>query len=81
MRSARFDPELEELVRRAAAHEGASVSEFLRRAAAERAQRTLDRRPSEQLAAVVGAVRSDGGRADRTGDAFTDLLDKRRHRS
>jgi hypothetical protein len=77
----RLDPELEELVRRAAAHEGASVSEFLRRAAADRAQRTLARRPGDELADVIGAVRSDGGRARRSGVAFADVLDERRGRA
>jgi hypothetical protein len=78
MRSIRLDPELDDLVRRAAAREGASVSEFLRRAAVERAQRTLAQR--EQLADVIGAVRSEGGVAAQTGDAFADLLEHRPHR-
>jgi Protein of unknown function (DUF1778) len=78
MRSVRLDPELEALVRRAAAQEGATVSEFLRRAVAERAERTLAQRPSEQLEDVVGAVRSAGGQAGRTGEAFGDLLADRR---
>jgi hypothetical protein len=73
--------ELDERVRHAAALEGASVSEFLRRAVAERADRVLAQRPSEQMGGVIGAVRSKGGRAARTGDAFGDLLtDKRRSR-
>jgi hypothetical protein len=76
MRSIRLDPELDELVRRAAAQEGTSVSEFLRRAAAERAKRTLDKR--DQLADVIGAVRSDGGAAANTGSTFGDLLVERR---
>jgi hypothetical protein len=76
MRSIRLDPELDDLVRRAAAQEGSSVSEFLRRAAAERARRTLDQR--DQLADVIGAVRSDRGAAADTGSAFADLLEERR---
>jgi hypothetical protein len=81
MRSVRLDPELDRLVRRAAAREGSSVSEFLRRAAGERARRTLEEDPRDRLADVIGAVRSDGGRAAHTGDAFSDLLaDKRRKR-
>lgn len=76
MRSLRLDPELDELVKRAAAHEGASVSEFLRRAAAERARHTLDQR--DQLTDVIGSVRSHGGAAVRTGSAFSDLLEGRR---
>jgi len=75
----RLDPELDDLVRRAAAREGSSVSEFLRRAAEERARRTLS--PSEQLVDVIGAVRSDGGgAAERTGEAFASLLEHQRDR-
>lgn len=72
MRSVRLDPELDELVRRAAAQEGASVSEFIRRAAADRARRTLGAR--DQLDDVLGAVRTEGGVARRTGAAFGELL-------
>lgn len=75
MRSVRLDPELDQLVRRAAAREGASVSEFLRRAAAERAQRTLG--PRHPLDDVIGAVRTEGGAARRTGAAFGVLLSDR----
>jgi hypothetical protein len=81
MRSLRLDAALDERVRRAAARENASVSEFLRLAAAERADRTLSQRNSERLADVIGAVRGDGGVAHRTGDAFGDLVaDKHRRR-
>ncbi len=79
MRSLRLDPELDELVRTAAAREGASISEFLRRAAAERAARVLGQAASERLGDVIGAVRSDGGRAARSGDAFGELLADERH--
>jgi hypothetical protein len=75
MRSVRLDPELEQMVRRAAAQEGASVSEFLRRAAAERAGRILDSR--DRLDDVIGAVRTKGGAARRTGRAFGELLSGR----
>jgi hypothetical protein len=80
MRSLRLDPELDERVRRAAALEGSTVSEFLRRAAAERAERTLADRSSERLADVVGVVRGGGGRARDTGGAFADLLSERRRK-
>jgi hypothetical protein len=78
MRSVRLDPELDEIVRRAAAQEGASVSEFMRRAVADRARRTLGAR--DQLEDVLGAVRTDGGVARRTGVAFGELLQARRER-
>jgi hypothetical protein len=77
VRSVRLDKELDELVRRAAAREGESVSEFLRRAASERAHRTLADRPVAQIADVIGAVHSDGGRARQTGESFADLLSER----
>jgi hypothetical protein len=79
MRSVRLDPELDELVKRAAAQEGSSVSEFLRLAAAERARRTLAKR--DQLADVIGAVRTGGGAAKRSGAAFGELLRSRRDES
>jgi hypothetical protein len=77
VRSLRLDPELDELVRRAASREGESVSEFLRRAAAERARRTLAG-DDRELADVIGAVRSEGGSARRTGTAFGELLAERK---
>ena len=79
MRSVRLDPELDELVKRAAAQEGSSVSEFLRLAAAERANRTLATR--DQLQDVIGAVRTGGGVARRSGAAFGELLNSRRTKS
>ena len=74
MRSLRLDPDLDEKVRRAAAAKGESASEFLRQAAAERAEETLASRPSERFADVIGVVRGGGWRARRTGGAFTESL-------
>lgn len=78
MRSLRLEPELDERVRRAAAAEGSSVSEFMRRAAAERADRTLSHRNSDRVADLVGAIHGGGGNARDTGTAFRDLLADRR---
>lgn len=78
MRSLRLDPELDARVRQAATVEGSSISEFLRRAAAERAERTLAKRGSERLADVVGIVHGGGGRARETGKTFADVLTERR---
>lgn len=79
MRSLRLEPELDVRVRRAAAAEGSSVSEFLRRAAAERADRTLAVRNSDRLADAIGAVRGGGtSRSRETGAAFGELLAERR---
>jgi len=80
MRSLRLDPDLDERVRRAAAVKGESVSEFLRHAAAERADETLSAHPSKRFADVAGAVHGGGGRARRTGDAFGASLAEDRER-
>ncbi len=74
MRSLRLDGDLDEKVRRAAAIRGESVSEFLRRAAAERAEDTLAGTVRERFADVAGVIHGGGGRARRTGDAFRDVL-------
>ena len=80
MRSLRLDPDLDERVRRAAAVEGESVSEFLRHAAADRAEKTLSACASEHFADVAGVVHGGGGRARRTGDAFAGSLVEDRER-
>lgn len=78
MRSLRLDPDLDEKVRRAAAAKGETVSEFLRQAAAERAAETLAGRSSKQFADVAGIVHGGGGRARRTGHAFTESVATKR---
>lgn len=78
MRSIRVDDELDIRVRQAAAAEGASVSEFIRRAASERADHTLATGASERLADVVGAVHGGGGQARDTGAAFANALARRK---
>ena len=78
MRSLRLDPDLDERVRRAAAVKGESVSEFIRHAAAERAEETLSALPSDRFADVAGIIHGGGGRARRTGAAFTEILKENR---
>ena len=78
MRSLRLDERLEQRLQKAAAAEGTSVSEFIRRAADERASRTLANEPNDQLADVIGTVRTNGGRARKTGKAFTEIVAERR---
>jgi hypothetical protein len=78
MRSVRLDDDLDVRVRRAAAAEGASVSEFIRRAVAERAESALADGTGERMADVIGVIHSKGGRARDTGTAFADLLVQRR---
>jgi hypothetical protein len=77
MRSLRLDNRLDEMTRRAAAIEGSSVPEFMRRAIAERAERTLAGGVQERLYDVIGAINGGGGRAHDTGGAFVDLLAQR----
>jgi hypothetical protein len=78
MRSLRLDDQLERRLQKAAAAEGTSVSEFIRRAADERAARTLADESADRLGDIIGAVRTTGGRASRSGKAFADLLADRR---
>lgn len=56
------------------------MSEFLRRAAAERAEETLAHHPSERFADVAGVVNGGGGRARQTGAAFSEALAEDRKR-
>lgn len=74
MRSLRLDDELDARVQQAAAIEGASVSEFLRRAAAARAETTLAVQAGEGLADVIGSIHGGGDRARNTGTAFVEQL-------
>lgn len=74
MRSLRLDDTLDEKVQRAAAIKGESVSEFIRRAADARAEETLSAAARHRFADVIGVVRSEGGRAERSGEAFAELL-------
>jgi len=77
MRSLRLDPELDERVRRAAYLAGETVSQFLRQAAAERADQALAASAHHPFADVAGVVHGGGGRARRTGEAFTELIQRR----
>ena len=80
MRSLRLDPHLDDLVRRAAALRGESVSEFLRRAATARADETLAAHGSGPFADVAGAVHGGGGNARRSGSAFVAVLAENRRK-
>lgn len=81
MRSLRLSEDLDEQVRRAAELEGSTVSEFLRRAASERAERALASDPAERLSYAIGAVEGRGGDlARRTGAAFADIVEEKHRR-
>ncbi len=74
MKTLRLDLRLEKRLQRAAAIVGESLSEFIRRAAAERADTVLNTGGHEDFADVLGVIHVGGGRARRTGEAFTDIL-------
>lgn len=57
---------------------GESLSQFLRRAAAERADVVLTAGRSVDFADVLGVIHGGGGRARRTGDAFADIISERK---
>lgn len=58
------------------------MSEFMRRAIAERAERALESNAIGRLEDVIGAVHGGGaGSARRSGEAFGDLLSRRGKRS
>lgn len=81
MRSLRLSDDLDAQVQRAAAQEGASVSEFLRRAAGERAERMLAADPVERLSYAIGAVEGRGDDLARdTGAAFADIVEEKHRR-
>jgi hypothetical protein len=77
MKSLRLDPDLEDRLQRAAAVTGESLSEFIRRAAAARADATLSAAAGAAFDDVLAVVHGGGGRARRTGAAFTDAVAQR----
>ncbi len=74
MKSLRLDRTLLERLQKAAAVTGETLSEFIRRAAAARADAVLSGEPDHDWSDVIGAVHGGGGRARRTGEAFADLV-------
>jgi hypothetical protein len=70
VRSLRLNQDLDDKVRRAAEISGQSVSEFIRRAAEDRADETLTALPGGRFDDVAGVVHGGGGRARRSGEAF-----------
>jgi Ribbon-helix-helix protein, copG family len=74
VKSLRLDPKLAERLERAAAAAGESLSEFIRRAAAARADALLSDEVDDDWSDVVGVVHGGGGRARRSGEAFQEML-------
>jgi hypothetical protein len=73
VKTLRSDPEREKL-QRPASVAGVSLSEFIRQAAAERADAVLRTNPREDVADVLGIIHGRGNQARHTGQAFSDLL-------
>jgi hypothetical protein len=78
LRSVRLDEELEARLREAARVCGKPVSTIIREAVEGYCDRVLSDRLDQRLADVIGVVRSEGGRARSTGQAFRDLMTERR---
>ena len=74
MKSVRLDAALETKLRAAARMEGISESELIRQAIGQRCDAILANRADLRLADVIGIVNLGGGVAERTGEAFTELL-------
>lgn len=73
-RSIRLDPELEERLVEVAKRDGVTVSAVARAAIKEYCEKKLDVTLYDVMKDYVGIVSSDFLCADRTGEAFTDLL-------
>jgi len=80
VKSVRIDPDLERRLARAAAVRGETVSEFIRQAAADRADATLSMHALVSFDDILGVVKGGGGQAERTGAAFTDIVAERARR-
>jgi hypothetical protein len=80
MKSVRLDDNLEAKLERAARALAMTQSEFLRDALARRCDEVLGDSLQQRLAAVVGIVKSSGGRAAHSGTAFRAALSRRRRR-
>jgi len=81
MKSVRLDETLEARLEEAARVSGKSVSEIIRQAIDERCEHILGQRLAHRLTDVIGAIRSDGGRARRSGKRLAETLRRRVRRS
>jgi hypothetical protein len=79
-KSFRLNPELERRLEQAAAREGVPASELIRDAVRRRCDEVLGGTLLQDLGNIVGAVDVGGEHSRRTGDAFAELLRKRRTR-
>jgi hypothetical protein len=74
MKSVRLDAALEMKLREAARLEGISESALIRQAIEQHCDAVLSNRADLRLADVIGKVNLGGGVAERTGEAFAELL-------
>jgi predicted transcriptional regulator len=77
MKSVRLDDALERRLRQVVSLLGRPASSVIRDAIAAYCERALGSRLDQRLSDVIGVVESEGGRAERTGDAFRSLLRER----
>ncbi len=73
-KSFRIDPVLERRLEQVAQREAVPVSVVVREAIARHCDEVLGKDLRASLVDVIGAVESGGGRARRTGRAFTEAL-------
>ena len=79
-KSFRIDPHLEQRLQAVAKRQAVPVSEVVRVAIARHCDDVLGNDAASALADVIGIMKSEGGRAERTGRAFKDVLAKRDRR-
>jgi predicted transcriptional regulator len=79
-KSFRLDPDLERRLEQAAAREGVPASALIRDAVRRRCDEVLGGTLLNELGEIVGAIDVGGDRSRRTGEAFAELLQKRRKR-
>ncbi len=78
LKTVRFPQDLENQLARVASAEGVRPSAVIRRAVRQYCTGVLSKSARDQLADVIGTIRSKGGRARRSGDAFRRILRARR---
>ena len=80
LKSVRLGRSLRSQLRQAATVSGRSESELIREAVARHTDAILKGRLDRRLADVIGIARGPGGQAERTGEAFTELLVRQQRR-
>jgi len=79
-KSFRLDPDLARRLEQAAAREGVPASALIRDAVRRRCDEVLGGTLLSELGEIVGAIDVGGDRSRSTGEAFAELLQKRRKR-